>query len=54
MAYRTDFDLEFLGHLKSTDLDDLVYCLTHDKDGETRLTEELTYSDPYKLHFSES
>lgn len=51
MAYRTDFDLEFLGHLKSTDLDDLVYCLTHDKDGETRLTEELTYSDAYKLHF---
>lgn len=51
MAYRTDFDLEFLGNLKSKDLDDLVYCLTHDKDGETRFTEELTFSTEYKLHF---
>lgn len=51
MAYRTDFDLEFLGNLKSKDLDDLVYCLTHDKDGETRFTEELTFSAEYKLHF---
>lgn len=51
MAYRTDFDLEFLGDIKSTDLDDLVYCLTHDRDGEIRLTEELTYSDAYKLHY---
>ncbi|HCH0928890.1 TPA: DUF3944 domain-containing protein, partial [Vibrio parahaemolyticus] len=42
MAYRYDSDLEFLGAIKSEDLSDLVYCLTHDKDGEERFTEELT------------
>jgi len=47
MAYRYDEDLEFLENIKSEDLDDLVYCLTHDKDGEIRFTEELTaYSGP--------
>lgn len=51
MAYRNDKDLEFLKKIKSTDLDDLVYCLTHDKDGETRWTEELTMSDLYKRHY---
>src|SRR5690348_10333680 len=42
MAYRHDPDLEFLGKMKSSDLNDLVRCLTHDKDGSARLTEELT------------
>ena len=42
MAYRYDSDLQFLGSMKSEDLNDLVYCLTHDKDGDARLTEELT------------
>ena len=50
MAYRYDSDLDFLANIKSSDLDDLVYCLTHDKDGNVRLTEELTLSDQYKSH----
>ena len=50
MAYRYDDDLEFLQNIKSADLNDLVYCLTHDKDGVTRFTEELTTSDTYKAH----
>ena len=44
MAYRFDTDLEFLAEIKSEDLNDLVYCLTHDKDGEKRFTEELSES----------
>ena len=28
-----------------------MYCLTHDKDGSKRLTEELTLSDSYKKHY---
>lgn len=50
MAYRHDSDLNFFRNLKSIDFNDLVYCLTHDKDGSTRLTEELTMSDAYKKH----
>jgi uncharacterized protein YaaW (UPF0174 family) len=50
MAYRQDADLEFLGKMASSDLNDLVRCLTHDKDGGVRLTEELTMSDLYKKH----
>ena len=50
MAYREDKDLEFLGLLKSEDLNDLVYCLTHDKDGTLRFTEELTLSSEYKKY----
>ena len=50
MAYRPDRDLEFLGSIKSEDLNDLVFCLTHDKDGNVRLTEELTNSDHYKAY----
>jgi uncharacterized protein YaaW (UPF0174 family) len=50
MAYRYDSDLEFLKDITSNDLGDLVYCLTHDKDGEARFTEELTTSDAYKSH----
>lgn len=50
MAYRYDPDLEFLEKLESSDLNDLVYCLTHDKDGSPRLTEELTTSALYKQH----
>ena len=51
MPYRADSDLEFLGRVDSRDLDDLVHCLTHDKDGSKRLTEDLTYKDSYKQHF---
>ncbi len=50
MAYRFDSDLEFLRNTNSEDLNDLVFCLTHDKDGDSRLTEELTHSDLYKAH----
>ena len=50
MAYRDDNDLNFLKEIKSEDLNDLVYTLTHDKDGEARLTEELSTSDEYKTH----
>ena len=50
MAYRYDPDLEFLSKCTDEDLNDLVYCLTHDKDDSKRLTEELTLSDAYKKH----
>lgn len=50
MAYRYDTNLEFLGEMNSEELDDLVYCLIHDKNGEVRFTEELTVSDTYKEH----
>ena len=50
MAYRNDNDLLFLKDIKSDDLNDLVYCLTHDTDGSSRLTEELTVNDKYKTH----
>lgn len=50
MGYRHDTDLEFLSQICSEDLEDLVYCITHDKDGNSRLTEELTLSDRYKQH----
>ena len=51
MAYRYDADLEFLGQMNSEDLNDLVYCLTHDRDGTIRFTEELTYNEHYKEHY---
>ncbi|MCQ2088184.1 MAG: DUF3944 domain-containing protein [Bacilli bacterium] len=51
MAYREDRDVEFLGKMKSEDLNDLVYCLTHDKDGELRHTEELTSNHLYKRYY---
>ncbi|GKT20128.1 DUF3944 domain-containing protein [Acidovorax sp. SUPP2522] len=37
--------------MKSEELDDLVYCLTHDKDGDVRWTEELTQNSHYKTHY---
>lgn len=50
MAYRYDPDLEFLEQCASKDLNDLVYCITHDKDGSARITEELTATAVYKRH----
>ena len=50
MAYRYDTDLEFLSEMSSEELGDLVYCLTHDRDGTVRFTEELTANDLYKQH----
>ena len=54
MAYRKDPDLEFLGNVPSAKLDPLVRILTEDKDGDERLTEELTAHDRYKLKFRDS
>ncbi|MDG6340211.1 DUF3944 domain-containing protein [Glaesserella parasuis] len=51
MAYLHDYDLEFLKDCRSNELDDLVYVLTHDKDGSPRLTETLTTTDKYKRYF---
>lgn len=51
MAYKTDSDLDFLRNIKSNDLNELVYVLTHDKDGETRFTEELTGNETYKKYY---
>ncbi|MGX3067349.1 DUF3944 domain-containing protein, partial [Ursidibacter arcticus] len=51
MAYRYDPDLEFLGTCSSEELNDLVYLLTHDKDGETRFTESLTTNEKYKRYY---
>lgn len=50
MTYRYDSDLAFLEKIKSKDLNDLVYCLTHNKDGKERLTEELTQHTKYKMY----
>lgn len=51
MAYRYDTDLEFLSQCSSKELDDLAYLLVFDKDGETRLTEELTMESAYKSYY---
>lgn len=50
MVYRSDPDMEFLARCLSEDLDPLVTYLTRDKDGDLRLTEELTGTDEYKRH----
>ncbi|TNH44292.1 DUF3944 domain-containing protein [Photorhabdus luminescens] len=51
MAYRYDADLQFLSECSDEQLEDLVYLLTHDKDGETRWTEELTTNERYKSYY---
>lgn len=51
MSYRTDPDLYFLQYIDSEDLDPLVKCLTRNKDGSTRFTEELTLKDIYKENY---
>ena len=50
MAYRNDSDLSFLKNVSSSDLDILVEVLIKDKDGDARLTEELTTHDRYKSY----
>lgn len=50
MAYRFDEDLEFLREISSRDLNDLVECLTKDKDGGALWTEELTSNPTYKKY----
>jgi len=51
MPYRADKDLDFLGQISSQDLNDLVFCLTHDRDGKIRWTEQLTVDSAYQQHF---
>jgi len=51
MAYRDDKGLEFLGEMSSEALNDLVECLSKDKDGDTLWTEELTSREEYKTHY---
>lgn len=51
MAYLHDYDLEFLKHCSSNELDDLVYLLTHDKDGSPRFAETITSTDIYKRYY---
>lgn len=51
MAYREDRDLEFLGQVKSEDLNDLVSVLIYDKDGKNRYFEMLTIKDDYKKYY---
>lgn len=48
--YQEDAGLAFLEEVPSKDLDVLVGILTTDKDGEPRLTEELTQSSEYQAH----
>lgn len=51
MAYRQDPNLKFLKEMNDEDLNELVYCLTHDNDGKPRYTENLTKSERYKEHY---
>ena len=48
MAYREDLDLNFLKNCENDDLDILVKYLISDKDGNKRLTEELTTHERFK------
>lgn len=51
MAYKYDSDLEFLKDCDNEDLRILVDYLTKDKDGDTRWSESLTYSEAYKKYY---
>ncbi|MCI5787588.1 MAG: DUF3944 domain-containing protein [Helicobacter trogontum] len=50
-AYKYDEDLEFLREIESEDLKELYNVLTKDKDGKTRMTEELTSNDLVKHYY---
>lgn len=50
MAYKFDEDLEFLRELKSSDLNELVDILKG-KDGDGRMTEELSAKDDFKKFY---
>lgn len=51
MAYRADLDLEFLKDCDNEDLDILIAYIVKGKDGNERLTEELTTSEKYKHNY---
>lgn len=48
MEYREDTDLKFLEETSSADLNNLVECLTKDKNGGHLWTERITKTDLYK------
>lgn len=50
MAYREDDGIGFLSRMGDSDLNNLVDVLIKDKDGSSRLTEELTRKDVYKKY----
>jgi len=50
MAYRFDKGLEFLKNCSNSELQELLEILIYDKDGEIRLTEEITQNHAYIRH----
>jgi len=50
MAYRFDGDLEFLANSSDEELDTLFNILTKDKDGKTRISEEILSDTRYKRY----
>ena len=51
MAYLEDENLEFLQYCSTEDLQILVDYLTKDKDGQLRVSEELTTKESYKKYY---
>lgn len=54
MAYLEDKNLEFLQYCSTEDLQILVDYLTKDKDGQLRVSEELTTKESYKKYYPHS
>lgn len=54
MAYLEDKNLEFLQYCNTEDLQVLVDYLTKDKDGELRVSEDLTPTEAYKKYYPHS
>lgn len=54
MAYLEDKNLEFLQYCSTEDLQVLVDYLTKNKDGELRVSEELTSTEAYKKYYPHS
>lgn len=54
MAYLEDENLEFLQYCSTEDLQILVDYLTKDKDGQLRVSEELTTKESYKKYYPHS
>ena len=48
---KEDRDLQFLASCKSEDLKTLVDMMTSDKDGNVRLSEQLTNTDAYLRYY---
>lgn len=51
MAYREDKDLEFLQYCSNEDLQILADIITKDKDGQPRVTDDLSYKESYKQNY---